>query len=33
VVERCVRAGCREVLVKPVSIRVLLAKIGEWLGS
>lgn len=33
VVERCVRAGCREVLVKPVSIRVLLAKMGEWLGA
>ena len=27
---RCHAAGCHEVLVKPVSPRVLLRKIGEW---
>lgn len=27
---RCYALGCREVLLKPVTPRVLLAKIGEW---
>jgi two-component system KDP operon response regulator KdpE len=30
---RCRAAGCHEVLVKPVSPRVLLRKVGEWVGS
>jgi CheY-like chemotaxis protein len=33
VVERCLRAGCREVLVKPVPIAVLVAKVREWTAS
>lgn len=33
ITERCLRAGCREVLVKPVSVRVLLVKMGEWLDA
>ena len=28
---RCRAAGCRDVLLKPVPIRVLLAKTREWL--
>ena len=30
---RCRAAGCRDVLVKPVPVRVLLAKLREWLGD
>ena len=30
---RCRAAGCRDVLVKPVPVRVLLAKMREWLGG
>jgi CheY-like chemotaxis protein len=30
---RCLAAGCAEVLVKPVPSRVLLARVGEWLGD
>ena len=29
-VEQCLAMGCREVLLKPVAPRVLLAKINEW---
>ena len=32
-VARCAAAGCREVLVKPVPTRVLLAKVGEAVGA
>jgi two-component system KDP operon response regulator KdpE len=28
---RCAAAGCREVLLKPVPVRQLLAKLGDWL--
>ena len=28
---QCRAAGCRDVLLKPVPVRVLLAKLGEWL--
>ena len=31
--QRCLAAGCAEVLVKPVPSRVLLARVGEWLGD
>jgi len=30
---RCLAAGCADVLVKPVPSRVLLARVGEWLGD
>jgi CheY-like chemotaxis protein len=30
--ERCRAAGCRDVLVKPVPIRHLQAKLAEWLA-
>ena len=30
VVRRCLDAGCREVLLKPVPTRTLLAKMREW---
>ncbi len=30
---RCRAAGCRDVLVKPVPVRVLLGKMREWLAS
>lgn len=30
---RCRAAGCRDVLVKPVPVRVLLEKVQEWLGD
>lgn len=30
--DRCLAAGCAEVLVKPVPSRELLAKSAEWLG-
>jgi CheY-like chemotaxis protein len=30
---RCRAAGCRDVLLKPVPIRVLLAKTSEWLAG
>ena len=29
---RCLEAGCREVLVKPVSIRELLRRVDGWVG-
>ncbi|HEX6057853.1 MAG TPA: response regulator [Gemmatimonadaceae bacterium] len=29
----CRSAGCREVVVKPVSVRVLIAKMREWVGE
>ena len=28
---RCLAAGCREVMLKPVPVRQLLAKLGDWL--
>ncbi|MBA3673171.1 MAG: response regulator [Gemmatimonadaceae bacterium] len=31
-VARCLAAGCREVLLKPVPARTMLAKVQEWLG-
>ena len=31
--DRCLRAGCAEVLLKPVPIRELLRKTGEWLAG
>jgi DNA-binding response OmpR family regulator len=31
--ERCLAAGCTEVLVKPVPTRVLLARVDEWLDG
>jgi len=31
-VARCIQAGCQEVLLKPVSPRELLRKIGVWTG-
>jgi DNA-binding response OmpR family regulator len=31
-VARCLAAGCKEVLLKPVPARTLLAKAREWLG-
>jgi CheY-like chemotaxis protein len=31
--ERCLAAGCREVLVKPISARELPTKIREWTAS
>jgi DNA-binding response OmpR family regulator len=30
---RCRAAGCREVLVKPVGARELMARIGAWMGE
>ena len=30
---RCLAAGCRDVLVKPVPARELLAKVAEWAGN
>jgi DNA-binding response OmpR family regulator len=30
---RCLAAGCRAVLVKPVRPAVLLARLREWLGA
>jgi CheY-like chemotaxis protein len=30
---RCLAAGCRDVLVKPVPARVLLARVAEWGGE
>lgn len=30
---RCRSAGCRDVLVKPVPVRVLLGKMRVWLGD
>lgn len=33
ITERCLNAGCQDVLIKPVSVRVLLTKIGQWLGA
>jgi CheY-like chemotaxis protein len=30
---RCRAAGCRDVLVKPVPVRVLLEQMREWLGG
>ena len=30
---QCRAAGCRDVLLKPVPVRVLLAKLGEWLRA
>ena len=31
VIERCLAAGCRAALLKPVPARELLARAGEWL--
>lgn len=31
--DRCLAAGCAEVLLKPVPSRVLLGRVGEWLGD
>ncbi len=31
--ERCLAAGCRDLLVKPVPARELLARVGEWAGE
>ena len=33
VIERCKAAGCREVLLKPVPVGVLLRKSREWLNG
>jgi CheY-like chemotaxis protein len=33
IVARCLAAGCREVLLKPVPARTLLRKTREWLGG
>lgn len=30
--ERCIAAGCIDVLVKPVPARELISKVGAWLG-
>ncbi|MGH7664660.1 MAG: response regulator transcription factor [Gemmatimonadaceae bacterium] len=31
-VARCLEAGCREVLTKPVPTRLLIARIAEWVA-
>lgn len=31
--ERCLAAGCREVLIKPISAMELPGRIREWLGT
>jgi len=31
--DRCLAAGCADVLIKPVPMRELLARVGEWLGD
>ena len=31
--ERCLSAGCVEVLVKPVPVRELVRRVGEWVGD
>jgi CheY-like chemotaxis protein len=33
IVARCLAAGCREVLLKPVPARKLLRKAREWVGA
>jgi DNA-binding response OmpR family regulator len=33
IVARCQAAGCREVLLKPVPVRELVAKVRGWLGT
>ena len=33
IVRRCLDAGCREVLLKPVPARELLAKVRDWLSE
>ena len=33
IIERCKAAGCREVLLKPVPVGVLLRKSREWLNG
>jgi DNA-binding response OmpR family regulator len=33
VAERCAAAGCRAVLVKPVPIAELIARVREWTGA
>ena len=33
IVRRCLDAGCREVLLKPVPTRELLAKVRDWLSE
>ncbi len=33
VAARCRAAGCHDVLVKPVPVKVLLGKLKEWLGD
>lgn len=32
-VRRCIERGCREVLLKPVAPRELLARVGWWLAA
>jgi two-component system KDP operon response regulator KdpE len=31
--ERCLRAGCRDVLLKPVPARKLMAMVNDWVGE
>ena len=33
IIERCLAAGCRATLLKPVPARELLARAREWLGE
>jgi CheY-like chemotaxis protein len=33
IVARCLAAGCREVLLKPVPVRELVRKVKGWLGE
>lgn len=33
VVQRCREAGCREVLLKPVPARELMARVAEWMAD
>jgi CheY-like chemotaxis protein len=33
VIERCIAAGCRATLLKPVPARELVARAREWLGK
>ena len=33
IIEECLASGCREVLLKPVGIRELVAKVREWTGQ
>ena len=31
--ERCRRAGCADVIIKPIGVRDFVAKVDAWLGS